>query len=545
MHNGSQTARAGGTQTHGPGTEEMRVLRDFLSSDSNFHLASIVSQCNPPELAEMSDALICAYELMPHGRERLLYWSSTRHVRECGEQSETLFRGTSLETKIISTYLHKRCADFVRASVTPLLNWLLLEGSATFEVDPAKEPSQEKRAVSQKKLIEAAQLVISTVVTNTPLIPEEVCSVLRSIQSTVQSKFPAMGLRSVGSLIFLRLLCPAMVSPDTFLNFRKGTPQMRRSLILISKLVQNLANVVLFGDKEEYLLFANDWLQQSSQVYQQLIFDIVQGVRVKPQEPTFGVVSAVEQDLAMRWVRNFLCVHRRAVQDKHIGDLFQGAVDARKQSGILLMQLRSCTNSFKPVTQPDMPPSWREALGLDKSVLARSMVSMRESVENVVKRASTTNIVPAKQQREDATPSLPPASVAAAAAEKRVVTTDAQEDRGGEDWQQELEISLEGTKPKLVRKNSTISARMKLARRSVMGISSIADSNSNTTVIRRRQRDDEEEGEENHQAIPMELSTPVNLSPLKKAKQRDSAEEHSTYSTPSSRRGSRVSRKDI
>lgn len=41
------------------------------------------------------------------------------------------------------------------------------------------------------------------------------------------------------------------------------TPGLRRTLILISKVIQNLANELEFGDKEAYMMPMNVFIQQN------------------------------------------------------------------------------------------------------------------------------------------------------------------------------------------------------------------------------------------------------------------------------------------
>ena len=72
----------------------------------------------------------------------------------------------------------------------------------------------------------------------------------------VEAKYTA-----VGAFIFLRFFCPAIVAPEAE-GLVSSTPskEMRRGLLLIAKIVQNLANNVLFGAKEPYMYPLNEFL---------------------------------------------------------------------------------------------------------------------------------------------------------------------------------------------------------------------------------------------------------------------------------------------
>lgn len=61
----------------------------------------------------------------------------------------------------------------------------------------------------------------------------------------------------VGSVLFLRYLTAALVTPELngLGDVLDGRPssRLRRNLILLAKLLQNLSNNVEFGSKEEYM----------------------------------------------------------------------------------------------------------------------------------------------------------------------------------------------------------------------------------------------------------------------------------------------------
>lgn len=68
----------------------------------------------------------------------------------------------------------------------------------------------------------------------------------------------------MGAFIFLRFFCPAIVAPEVEgLVSTPPSKEMRRGLLLIAKVVQNLANNVLFGVKEPYMYPLNDFLTKN------------------------------------------------------------------------------------------------------------------------------------------------------------------------------------------------------------------------------------------------------------------------------------------
>jgi len=78
----------------------------------------------------------------------------------------------------------------------------------------------------------------------------------------VDTKFPEMHQLVVSGFIFLRFFCPAIVTPEKYHLVSEPPPkEARRGLILVSKLLQNLANGVEFdGSKEEYMKSMNHFV---------------------------------------------------------------------------------------------------------------------------------------------------------------------------------------------------------------------------------------------------------------------------------------------
>jgi len=81
---------------------------------------------------------------------------------------------------------------------------------------------------------------------------------------TTADRFPDSRHSVIGSFIFLRFFCPAIVAPENIdLDVSPDTREVRRALLLITKVIQNLANNVTFGNKEPHMKVLNGFLAEN------------------------------------------------------------------------------------------------------------------------------------------------------------------------------------------------------------------------------------------------------------------------------------------
>lgn len=96
-----------------------------------------------------------------------------------------------------------------------------------------------------------------SIFTSPDACPRSVRYICGCLQKAVVAKWPGERLvrtRVVSGFIFLRLLCPALLNPRQFgLVSEQPSPAATRSLVMVAKCLQNLANLVEFGGKVSVL----------------------------------------------------------------------------------------------------------------------------------------------------------------------------------------------------------------------------------------------------------------------------------------------------
>jgi neurofibromin 1 len=93
------------------------------------------------------------------------------------------------------------------------------------------------------------------------------------IWEIVEDRFPEARHSAIGSFIFLRFFCPAIVSPEGIdLDIPSESREIRRALLLITKVIQNLANNVKF--KEPHMQILNSFLAENIKQVTRFLSDI-------------------------------------------------------------------------------------------------------------------------------------------------------------------------------------------------------------------------------------------------------------------------------
>ena len=99
------------------------------------------------------------------------------------------------------------------------------------------------------------------------------------VWEVVEDRFPDSRHSAVGSFIFLRFFCPAIVAPDSIdLDVSPESREVRRALLLITKVVQNLANNVVFGAKEPHMKVLNSFLSENIRQVTKFLSDVAVGL---------------------------------------------------------------------------------------------------------------------------------------------------------------------------------------------------------------------------------------------------------------------------
>ncbi|KNC56259.1 uncharacterized protein AMSG_02228 [Thecamonas trahens ATCC 50062] len=224
-------------------------------------LDALANACSRHEAEKVAHALVTIFD--SHGLSLdLLKWAITREVSSTERVSE-LFRGISVETKIVSDYA-KRCGEgYITGTLQPTVLQLLSQG-LSLEVDETKLAKGESIEANLQMLNLYCNIVVQMIFESLDNVPASFPQLFQFMKAAVLERWPDEEHIAVGGFVFLRFFCPALVSPHVYgIVTAPLGPREQRSLMLVAKVLQNLANGRHFGKKEPYMIPVNPFIDEN------------------------------------------------------------------------------------------------------------------------------------------------------------------------------------------------------------------------------------------------------------------------------------------
>ncbi|XP_005803569.2 ras GTPase-activating protein 1 [Xiphophorus maculatus] len=203
------------------------------------------------------------------------------------DEATTLFRATTLASTLMEQYMKATATPFVHYALKDTI-LKIMESKQSCELNPSKLEKNEDVSINLAHLLNILSELVEKIFMAADILPPTLRFIYGCLQKSVQQKFPSnhtMRTRVVSGFVFLRLICPAILNPRMFnIIADPPSPTAARTLTLVAKSVQNLANLVEFGAKEPYMEGVNPFIKNNK--HRMIMFlDELGNVPDLPEQP--------------------------------------------------------------------------------------------------------------------------------------------------------------------------------------------------------------------------------------------------------------------
>ncbi|PKY07373.1 putative GTPase activating protein [Aspergillus campestris IBT 28561] len=189
-------------------------------------------------------------------------------VRDLGRtatvEANLLFRGNSILTKALDLHMRRLGKEYLEETIGERLREVD-ESDPECEVDPSRVHKADDLERNWRTLIARTTSIWKAIANSASRCPPELRLIFRHIRACADDRYGdflrTVTYSSVSGFLFLRFFCPAILNPKLFgLLKDHPRPRAQRTLTLIAKALQGLANMTTFGSKEPWMEPMNRFL---------------------------------------------------------------------------------------------------------------------------------------------------------------------------------------------------------------------------------------------------------------------------------------------
>ncbi|TAQ89385.1 hypothetical protein B7494_g2262 [Chlorociboria aeruginascens] len=193
-------------------------------------------------------------------------------------EANLLFRGNSLLTQALDFHMRRVGKEYLVEVLFEKIN-AINALNPDCEVDPSRISPEQDVSKNWTQLIKLTTDIWNKISDSASRCPDDLRKIFKYIRAVAEDRYGdflrTVAYTSVSGFLFLRYLCPAILNPKLFGLLPDHPPQKaQRTLTLIAKSLQALANLSTFGQKEEWMEPMNRFLYNHKQSIKKYLDDV-------------------------------------------------------------------------------------------------------------------------------------------------------------------------------------------------------------------------------------------------------------------------------
>lgn len=192
---------------------------------------------------------------------------------------ETLFRRNSVAMKMTTAFMKEEATDYIITLLEGTLKEMI-EQDKNFEIDTSKIDENTNLEENTTHLLDISKKILEKLFSSKENLPDSLKKLFYIIRKSTENRFKSKGIQSVASLFFLRILNPSLISPLDFGFQLKENPKknISRGLMLVTKILQNIANKAIVNKKELFMKPVEPFIEEMIEPTHQFLDEISKDV---------------------------------------------------------------------------------------------------------------------------------------------------------------------------------------------------------------------------------------------------------------------------
>ncbi|RKP30333.1 hypothetical protein METBISCDRAFT_16641 [Metschnikowia bicuspidata] len=185
--------------------------------------------------------------------------------------------------------------------------------------------------------------LVDAIVGLEPFVPDAFRFICAQIYRAIERKFGDARLIAVGLFIFLRFICPVIVSPESSFDIPAPSPRVKRLLMQIVKVIQYMANGSLANLRWAKLAAHMDAMDDLNQ----RIFGFLERIALLPRSAKYPFLSSTRKPYtSLRYLHKFLYTYFPAVRVRYLSEPRLVAADELRRKILVWRKLDTTLQRF-------------------------------------------------------------------------------------------------------------------------------------------------------------------------------------------------------